>query len=89
MRSIIGSTPTLWGEPWACATHRMTTTSGPPTTRQQIQEPFIREMEIDPSLYYPEGYAPILLQDWPARKPLFIPDSLIPRAMKPPQGRGN
>ncbi len=61
----------------------------PPLSREDIQESFVREMEIDPSLYYPEGYAPILLRDWPAQKPLFIPDSLIPPAMKPPRGRGN
>jgi hypothetical protein len=28
----------------------------PPTSREEIQEPFVREQQIDPKKYYPKGY---------------------------------
>jgi ribonuclease BN (tRNA processing enzyme) len=45
----------------------------PPTSRAEIQEPFVRDQEIDPKKYYPEGYHPHLLQEWPVENDLVIP----------------
>ena len=59
----------------------------PRNTREMIQESFVREMEINPSEYYPADYFPILLEDWPAPRPLFIPDTLLPPRMLPPEMR--
>ncbi len=53
----------------------------PPTSRQEIQEPFVREQEIDPNLYYPKGYHPDLLQVWPVSGDLVVPVELLPPAM--------
>ena len=50
----------------------------PPTSRQEIQEPFVRDMEIPPEEYYPEGYQPQLLPDWPADGDLVIPLEALP-----------
>mgnify|MGYP001821625266 FL=1 len=51
----------------------------PPTDRTKIQEPFVREQQIDPDEYYPEGYKPELLEEWPVDKTLVAPvDSLPP-----------
>ena len=41
--------------------------------REEIQEPFIRGIEIDPALYYPEGYMPFLLPQWPVEGDLVVP----------------
>jgi ribonuclease Z len=53
----------------------------PEVQRKDIQEPTIREAEIDPALYYPKGYVPILMEDWPTDKPIFIPAELVPQGM--------
>ena len=45
----------------------------PPTSREEIQEPYVREQEIDPELYYPEGYHPLLLTEWPVEGDLVVP----------------
>ncbi len=45
----------------------------PPTSREEIQEPFVREQQIDPAKYYPEGYHPELLEDWPVEGDLVVP----------------
>ena len=45
----------------------------PPTSREEIQEPFVRDNEIDPALYYPEGYMPELLPQWPVEGDLVVP----------------
>ncbi|WP_170480736.1 guanitoxin biosynthesis MBL fold metallo-hydrolase GntH [Ruegeria arenilitoris] len=37
----------------------------PPKSREDIQNADVRSSEIDPDLYYPEGYKPELLQEWP------------------------
>ncbi len=50
--------------------------------RENIQEQFIRDVEIDPDLYYPAGYRPHLMENWPTDKAIFIPDSLVPPSMK-------
>ena len=45
----------------------------PPTSREEIQEPFVREQEIDPDLYYPDDYHPKLLPEWPVEGDLVVP----------------
>jgi hypothetical protein len=32
----------------------------PTTSRAEIQEPFVREQQIDPAKYYPKGYHPVV-----------------------------
>ncbi len=54
----------------------------PRNTREGIQEPTIREAQIPPEEYYPKGYKPELLEDWPAKKPLFIPQDQVPKGMR-------
>ena len=44
-----------------------------PTRREEIQNAWIREQEIDPSLYYPKDYHPQLLEDWPVETDLVVP----------------
>jgi hypothetical protein len=58
----------------------------PPTSRQEIQEPFVRDMEIPPEEYYPEGYQPHLLPDWPVEGDLVVPLEAMPAEML--QGMG-
>ena len=58
----------------------------PPTSREEIQEPFVRENEIDPRLYYPEGYMPVLLPEWPVEGDLVVPLEKAPDDLK--QGMG-
>jgi ribonuclease Z len=53
----------------------------PPTSRKEIQEPFVREQEINPDLYYPKGYHPELLQEWPVTGDLVVPVNLLPPRM--------
>jgi ribonuclease BN (tRNA processing enzyme) len=53
----------------------------PPTSREEIQEPYVREMEIDPELYYPEGYHPLLLTEWPVESDLVVPLEKTPPSM--------
>jgi len=50
----------------------------PPTSREVIQEPFVRDMEIDPALYYPPDYHPELLVEWPVSSDLVVPEALMP-----------
>ncbi len=51
----------------------------PPTRREEIQEPFVREQQIDPEKYYPKGYHPHLLEDWPVEGDLVIPIEVAPK----------
>ena len=53
----------------------------PPTSRQEIQNEDVRATEIDPDLYYPHGYRPELLQEWPVETDLVIPVEQMPPAM--------
>ena len=41
----------------------------PPFQRVDLQEQFIRDMEIDPDRYYPTDYHPQLLEAWPTDPP--------------------
>ena len=45
----------------------------PKYNRSDIQQQSIRDAEIPPEDYYPEGYAPEMINEWPTDKPLFIP----------------
>ena len=38
------------------------------TACQDLQEQSIRDAQIDPELYYPEGYMPHLMEEWPTDK---------------------
>jgi hypothetical protein len=53
----------------------------PPTSREKIQEPFVREHEIDPNLYYPKDYQPQLLPVWPVAGDLVVPIQALPPTM--------
>ena len=59
----------------------------PPTSREEIQEPFVREMQIDPDLYYPEGYYPELLENWPVSSDLVVPMEGLPENLKNSMGQ--
>jgi len=53
----------------------------PPTSREDIQEPFVREQQIDPAEYYPAGYMPELLEDWPVEGDLVVPVEDLPESL--------
>ena len=55
----------------------------PTRKRSQVQDPGVRALEISPELYYPVGYKPELLTDWPTDKELLLPAEAVPAAMKP------
>ena len=50
-------------------------------SREDIQEPFIRDHEIPPEMYYPEGYHPELLEGWPVDGELVVPQEVMPPQM--------
>lgn len=58
----------------------------PPKSREEIQEAFVREQEIDPAEYYPEGYHPELLTEWPVEGDLVVPLEALPPALKENMG---
>lgn len=58
----------------------------PPTSREEIQEPFVREQQIDPDLFYPEGFKPELLEDWPVAGDLVVPLEMLPENLKASMG---
>ena len=60
---------------------------GPPTSRAEIQEPAIRESEVPPSDYYPEGYEPVLLTEWPVDGDLVVPLELFPESLRNGMGQ--
>ena len=53
----------------------------PRKRREDIQEPFVREQQIDPSEYYPEGYQPMLLEEWPVDSDLVVDLENLPPAL--------
>ena len=53
----------------------------PPTNRAAIQESFVRDQEIDPKEYYPVGYHPQLLPEWPVDADLVVPLEAMPAPM--------
>ena len=61
------------------------TIPAPKQSRAKIQNPQIRADEIDPNLYYPEGYHPVLVQDWPTTKSVVLPRAMVPPQMVRPK----
>jgi ribonuclease Z len=53
------------------------TIPAPKYNRSDIQQKSIRDAEIPPGNYYPEGYAPEAILEWPTDKPLFIPSKMM------------
>jgi hypothetical protein len=53
-----------------------------PHAREDIQEPFVREQQIDPQKYYPKGCHPELLEEWPVDSDLVVPYEAMPPAQK-------
>jgi ribonuclease Z len=53
----------------------------PPKSREEIQDPFVREMEIPPSEYYPDDYTPQLLTEWPVDSDLVVPLESLPDSL--------
>jgi len=53
----------------------------PTVKRADIQEPFIRDQEIPPEDYYPAGYQPNLLREWPVDSDIVIPTEVMPPQM--------
>ena len=54
--------------------------------RKDIQEPFVREQQIDPKKYYPEGYMPQLLEEWPVKGDLVAPIDSLPANLRDSMG---
>ena len=50
----------------------------PKYKRSDIQQQSIRDAEIPPEAYYPEGFAPERITEWPTEKPIFIPNEMMP-----------
>ena len=53
----------------------------PRKTREEMQEPTIREAQYDPNIYYPDANKPVLMEEWPTEKDLFIPLEQVPPGM--------
>ncbi len=53
----------------------------PTTSREEIQEPFVREQQIDPEKYYPAGYMPHLLEEWPVKGDIVVPMEAMPEKL--------
>ena len=53
---------------------------------EEIQEPFVREQQIDPASYYPEGYYPEPLETWPVDGDLVVPIELLPENLRKSMG---
>jgi ribonuclease BN (tRNA processing enzyme) len=58
----------------------------PLNSRQDMQEQEIRDLEVDPKLYYPEGYHPKLLTEWPVEGDLRVPSVKLPPKLKQKMG---
>jgi len=58
----------------------------PPTSREKIQEPFVREQQIDQKKYYAEGYHPVMLEEWPVKSDLVVPLDILPDNLKSGMG---
>jgi len=58
----------------------------PRNARKDIQQQEIRDLEVDPSKYYPKDYHPKLMTEWPVDKALIIPPSSMPDNLKSNMG---
>ena len=54
----------------------------PPTSRAEIQNQEIRDQQLDPDLYYPGGYKPELLEEWPVDGDLVVPIEQLPENLR-------
>jgi ribonuclease Z len=54
----------------------------PRNNRAAIQQSSIRDAEIKPGLYYPAGRQPVLIEEWPTKKAVYLPEKMVPPAMK-------
>ena len=54
----------------------------PKHQRADIQQQEIRDLEIDPGLYYPKDYYPELMTVWPVDRDVVIPATQVPASMK-------
>jgi len=46
--------------------------------RSDVQIQDVRDLEIDPNPYYPKGFKPNLILDWPSPgKAVFLPESKV------------
>ncbi|GEM81433.1 guanitoxin biosynthesis MBL fold metallo-hydrolase GntH [Vibrio superstes] len=58
----------------------------PKNSREDIQQQEIRDLEIDESLYYPEGYHPELMKEWPVDRDIIMRTEDIPPSMREGMG---
>ncbi|MCP4047940.1 MAG: MBL fold metallo-hydrolase [Gammaproteobacteria bacterium] len=58
----------------------------PPTSRQEIQNQEIRDQQLDPDVYYPKGYKPELLEEWPVDGDLVVPIDQMPENLRNSMG---
>jgi len=58
----------------------------PPHAHEDIQNAEVRETELYPDLYYPEGYKPELLPFWPVEGDLVVPMDMMPETLKNSMG---
>jgi len=47
---------------------------------------YVTEQQIDPKKYYPKGYHPELLEDWPVEGDLVIPIEALPESLRESMG---
>jgi ribonuclease BN (tRNA processing enzyme) len=58
----------------------------PPTSRDEIQNQEIRDQQLDPDVYYPKGYKPELLEEWPVEGDLVVPVEQMPENLRKSMG---
>ena len=54
----------------------------PRHARKDIQQKEIRDLEVNPDEYYPKGYKPQLLPEWPIKGDLVVPAEQMPESVK-------
>lgn len=54
----------------------------PRRRRSDLQDRSTRAAEIPPGRYYPQGMQPRLIEDWPTRRAVFLPEPIVPAGMK-------
>ena len=58
----------------------------PRISQAEMQEQGIRDLEVDPKLYYPEEYYPVLITEWPVDRDLLVPSIKLPPKLKQRMG---
>ena len=58
----------------------------PVNSRKDIQNQEIRDQQLDPDLYYPKGYKPELLEEWPVDGDLVVPIEMVPESLRKSMG---